>query len=1207
MNKTYSFMYKETSRRYDHKYFDVKITEYDKGLGQKEYKATVYYIEGGEGNEYPNFAKAAKKLREALPDFREDRLTTLEFDNCTEAISIGEFPFNTFDNLRVFKTNGKGSVHEDTFYLSALSSPVLERAEIDSQILHRYSDEVELNVRSKALKEIICDGYPIPVKQLTGDASPYCAVRGISHLIKEGIPLTEQNMCIITNYAEDVGITPSMQIDFHNYDELGMLPLLNDAYLPNFRRNTMFDNFGMARYQLKTAFSEKFNDRYPKKLNPFIAVMREGLYSAEEIAEKFNFKQFSQGNIPMFNRMSMMMVLDKNEYKDAMNNNNSDLIAKLCNSGHARSKDSMELRKDPDVEKRFYDAARFLIKHPKINAELAIEMTDAVHKSRAIHITPEMSTAEVRSLIINYQGIDEMKNIEAEYSDFDFNEAVFDLKFCDVELGNLHAGIMKPGDTRMAILGQATDCCQHLGSAGESAMMYGLVYEHAGFWIIEDKNKHKILAQAEIWEKDPNTLIFDNIEFADDRDVSQFSELIGLWAEKSQYENIYMGTGYNELADEMGDKVKTIEGCRPPVNHTVRKIVGDSIYTDAASKQAVIKKDNAVEPFFSKNHDGRMFSKVTDAEGQEVHRASSLEELRELFGYSVTLKRYDDILKQIKSDDSVSVADIIVKIYDDEIRNIPEIEKVISVVEPGERTLAVGYQEKMAIRLFKTDCVSLKWREDLDSMPYDEFKRKCTQIILLYYNQSQRSHGRGVVPVKVVEAINETLSNYDGNYDNLRSASPKGILDEALKTHPSCRKGVRSGTAAMIPLDQIISSPEDDSGVVLHENSTMQLNVSNLICRDAENYFNENGYTDYIKDNWEKLAVNGCGEKKDVISAADNVLRCTYVDNIDKKEVALYHLAYYLETFKEITGSEVPQAFVPDSTEPRNFYKIYGNYDDRPVEMYAESLLNNYLDDLKKNEGAMLPIQITIDKKGDDPLTLGQPINVKCSVITRSGGELSHSIEYRLGTDPGIIKEEIVAWADSMIPNHVVDAAARNYPDASDDQRQKFCASISAMKKEILNGFDKNGRIREQLEIRRQEAIRQAEEKKAIPEVKEPEPVQERVYLDKPVQMSIFDFQDVDKEISEMEDITLDELDTGLGDLLKALGVEDGDLIGECLRISGETEETSAYIPVKGITDEEFLTEISEKEMNSADPYVREFANQVLNNRNAISEMNEIY
>ncbi len=118
--------------------------------------------------------------------------------------------------------------------------------------------------------------------------------------------------------------------------------------------------------------------------------------------------------------------------------------------------------------------------------------------------------------------------------------------------------------------------------------------------------------------------------------------------------------------------------------------------------------------------------------------------------------------------------------------------------------------------------------------------------------------------------------------------------------------------------------------------------------------------------------------------------------------------------------------------------------------------------------------------------------------------------------------------------------------------------------------------------------------------MKKPEPVQERVYLDKPIQMSIFDFQDVDKEISEMEDITLDELDAGLGYLLKALGIEDKDLIGECLRISGETEETSAYIPVKGITDEEFLTEISEKEMNSADPYVREFANQVLNARSEI-------
>lgn len=45
--------------------------------------------------------------------------------------------------------------------------------------------------------------------------------------------------------------------------------------------------------------------------------------------------------------------------------------------------------------------------------------------------------------------------------------------------------------------------------------------------MIEDKTSGKILAQAETWQAvDSQMLVFDNIEFADDRQISQFAPVL---------------------------------------------------------------------------------------------------------------------------------------------------------------------------------------------------------------------------------------------------------------------------------------------------------------------------------------------------------------------------------------------------------------------------------------------------------------------------------------------------------------------------------------------------------------------------------------------------------------------------------------------------------------------------------------------------------
>ena len=41
--------------------------------------------------------------------------------------------------------------------------------------------------------------------------------------------------------------------------------------------------------------------------------------------------------------------------------------------------------------------------------------------------------------------------------------------------------------------------------------------------------------------------MFDNIEFADDRDISTVMDTLVQWCENSRYKNVIMGTGYNEI------------------------------------------------------------------------------------------------------------------------------------------------------------------------------------------------------------------------------------------------------------------------------------------------------------------------------------------------------------------------------------------------------------------------------------------------------------------------------------------------------------------------------------------------------------------------------------------------------------------------------------------------------------------------------------
>lgn len=114
--------------------------------------------------------------------------------------------------------------------------------------------------------------------------------------------------------------------------------------------------------------------------------------------------------------------------------------------------------------------------------------------------------------------------------------------------------MLQKNDYRNFTVGYDTHCCQHLGDAGESCVYKLTSDPFAGCVVIERDGN--ILAQGFIWtDEAQDTLVFDNVEFADDRKIEQFSSLFAAWSRAMPYKNIHVGVGYNQGMHAWGKKI----------------------------------------------------------------------------------------------------------------------------------------------------------------------------------------------------------------------------------------------------------------------------------------------------------------------------------------------------------------------------------------------------------------------------------------------------------------------------------------------------------------------------------------------------------------------------------------------------------------------------------------------------------------------------
>ena len=274
----------------------------------------------------------------------------------------------------------------------------------------------------------------------------------------------------------------------------------------------------------------------------------------------------------------------------------------------------------------YKSAGDWIANHPHTSEKLLKKISK---KASDLTIDKDSTIDSITAQLGKISSVSEVQKIEKAYKScgFKFRDCIFDLKFTDVIYDKYRMEILRPGDTRMVYLGYDTNCCQILGDAGESAMMHGLLNPKAGFWCMTDERTGRVVAQAEIWEKenDPDTLVMDNIEFANDADVGLYRKPIGKWLEASGYKNVYMGVAYNQFFQDSA-YLTTHEAIRPWVTPYEIYVISheqeseapifknvedaekalasgevtyfDYVYCDSERQTVVMKENNIVEPYF---------------------------------------------------------------------------------------------------------------------------------------------------------------------------------------------------------------------------------------------------------------------------------------------------------------------------------------------------------------------------------------------------------------------------------------------------------------------------------------------------------------------------------------------------------------------------------------------------------------------------------
>lgn len=210
---------------------------------------------------------------------------------------------------------------------------------------------------------------------------------------------------------------------------------------------------------------------------------------------------------------------------------------------------------------------------------------------KEVKFLPDKSVQENIQYIKEFKGKMDCKAMEEKY-DYKFEDNDLCIKGRNIEIidGDLHMYTLQADDYRNFTVGIDTHCCQAYSGAGESCVWKLTSEPYAGVIVIEKKGQ--ILAQGFVWtDESKDTIVFDNVEFADDRKVHTFNKIFSAWAKECPYSNVHVGTSYNENMQGWGTNIPQSKRAVMPTTLSNRYVYSDYI---GHSNPRAIKKDGRV-------------------------------------------------------------------------------------------------------------------------------------------------------------------------------------------------------------------------------------------------------------------------------------------------------------------------------------------------------------------------------------------------------------------------------------------------------------------------------------------------------------------------------------------------------------------------------------------------------------------------------------
>lgn len=328
-----------------------------------------------------------------------------------------------------------------------------------------------------------------------------------------------------------------------------------------------------AKEELTALFQADENSRgvVPKIIDALTIASTELHIPPEDIVKSFEEKKFRDAVMAMRSCDKGNKFCDVETALFAMNfdvNTVKNVILENPNKDYASVLLCESYKKNDEHLK---DLAKWVVHHPDVSQDL---VKDIVKYGNSITIDASDNVASIRVQVSKGRAMLEINGIENAYPNFEFADCECNLTKTEVELGNYKAYIMDAKNPRQVTIGYDTDCCQHLGGAGETAMMYGLANPDAGFFVIEDKTSGKILAQAETWETADGGKLVRQTEGMTPPMTDELQKKLNGWG----YDQEEWDDGYDEYDT-------------------------DGPYTDADESCSVLKCNNVVEPYFQEAYD----------------------------------------------------------------------------------------------------------------------------------------------------------------------------------------------------------------------------------------------------------------------------------------------------------------------------------------------------------------------------------------------------------------------------------------------------------------------------------------------------------------------------------------------------------------------------------------------------------------------------